>query len=159
MGPPREGGQSHHLCPLLSPGGSEHDRWRTPPWWGAASHHSILPGPQNYGAKSLSLSRTSQTRPVVVGMQPLPYNIRKGELRVDTPRPPHKVKSPKLDDNGPGFPPRDDDGNGGNGGGGGGNWSGGLALLGILGGLDILKDIEIEWLKKGKKRDPFVTAN
>ncbi|KAE9617937.1 hypothetical protein Lal_00037976 [Lupinus albus] len=143
------------------------------------------------GAKSLSLLGTNQTRPIVVGMQPLPYNIRKVELRVDTPRPPRcircaaalnakgsagqtqtlskksstaivtpdKVKSPKLDDNGPGFPPRDDDGNGGNGGGGGGNWSGGLALLGILGGLDILKDIEIEWLKKGKKRDPFVNAN
>lgn len=63
-----------------------------------------------------------------------------------------KVKNPRLDDNGPGLPPRDDDGNGGNGGGGGGNFSGGLALLGILGVLDILKDIEGELQRKVKDR-------
>ena len=62
-----------------------------------------------------------------------------------------KVKSPKLDDNGPGLPPHDDDGNGGNGGGGGGKFSGGLALLGILGILDILKDIESEWQRKNRR--------
>ncbi|CAI8587529.1 unnamed protein product [Vicia faba] len=64
---------------------------------------------------------------------------------------PEKVRSPRLDDNGPGLPPRDDDGNGGNGGGGGGNFSGGLALLGILGVLDILKDIEGELQLKVKE--------
>ena len=48
------------------------------------------------------------------------------------------------------MPPRDDDGNGGNGGGGGGNFSGGLVLLGILGVLDILKDIESEIQQKVK---------
>jgi len=61
-----------------------------------------------------------------------------------------KVKSPKLDNNGPGLPPRDDDGNGGNGGGG-GKFSGGLPLLGILGVLDILKDIEKQWQSKHKR--------
>lgn len=64
-----------------------------------------------------------------------------------------KIKSPRLDDNGPGWPPRDDDGNGGNGGGGGGKWSGGLTLLGILGILDILKDIETEWRRKDRRFD------
>jgi len=59
-------------------------------------------------------------------------------------------KKIRLDDNGPGLPPRDDDGNGGNGGGGGGNFSGGLVLLGILGVLDILKDIESEIQRKVK---------
>ncbi|GAU42629.1 hypothetical protein TSUD_238210 [Trifolium subterraneum] len=63
---------------------------------------------------------------------------------------PEKVRSPRLDDNGPGLPPRDDDGNGGNGGGGGGNFAGGLLLLGILGLLDMLKDIEGEIQKKVK---------
>lgn len=38
------------------------------------------------------------------------------------------------------------DGNGDNGGGGCHNWSGGLTLLGILGILNILKDIE--WIAK-----------
>ncbi|PNX57900.1 hypothetical protein L195_g050638 [Trifolium pratense] len=61
-----------------------------------------------------------------------------------------KVRSPRLDDNGPGLPPRKDDGNGGNGGGGGGNFSAGLILLGILGILDMLKDIEGEVQNKVK---------
>lgn len=64
-----------------------------------------------------------------------------------------KVNSPKLADNGPGLPPRDDDGNGGNGGGGGGKFSGGLTLLGILGILDILKDIETELQRKDRSFD------
>ncbi|CAJ2647423.1 protein YELLOW LEAF 1, choloroplastic-like [Trifolium pratense] len=63
---------------------------------------------------------------------------------------PEKVRSPRLDDNGPGLPPRKDDGNGGNGGGGGGNFSAGLILLGILGILDMLKDIEGEVQNKVK---------
>lgn len=58
-----------------------------------------------------------------------------------------KVKSPKLDNNGPGLPPYDGDGHGGNGGGG-GNFSVGLILLGILGVLDVLKDIEKQWQRK-----------
>ncbi|KAK2428062.1 hypothetical protein P8452_42222 [Trifolium repens] len=124
------------------------------------------------------------SRPNIVRMQRLPYNIRKGELQIATSRSsssrfrcaaalnatcaaagatqtvtrnartmtvtPDKVRNPRLDDNGPGLPPRDDDGNGGNGGGGGGNFSGGLLLLGILGVLDILKDIEGELQNKVK---------
>lgn len=65
---------------------------------------------------------------------------------------PGKAKTPRLDDSGPGLPPRNDDGNGGNGGGG-GNYSGGLALLGILGILDVLKDIENDWQRKDDKDD------
>ncbi|KAK7256254.1 hypothetical protein RIF29_29693 [Crotalaria pallida] len=143
------------------------------------------------GSKTQLLQQTAQTRPNVVGMQPLPYKIGKGELQIGTSPcqsrhvrcraalnakcsagqtqtlsrksgtsvvTPDKVKSPKLDDNGPGFPPRDNDGNGGNGGGG-GNWSGGLLLLGILGMLDILKEIETEWLKKHDRKNSFVNAN
>ncbi|KAG5126857.1 hypothetical protein JHK82_027692 [Glycine max] len=135
------------------------------------------------------------TRPNIVGMKPLPYNIRKGELKIATLQNPSshvrhaaalpgigledvkilrkenfkcaaatasatqtvtrnsrsmttdKVKSPKLDNNGPGLPPYDGDGHGGNGGGG-GNFSGGLILLGILGVLDVLKDIEKQWQRK-----------
>ncbi|CAJ2648287.1 protein YELLOW LEAF 1, choloroplastic-like [Trifolium pratense] len=124
------------------------------------------------------------SRPNIGRMQPLPYNIRKGQLQTVTSRSsssqfkcaaalsatcaaagatqtvtrnprtitvtPEKVRSPRLDDNGPGLPPRDDDGNGGNGGGGGGNFSGGLILLGILGILDMLKDIEGEVQNKVK---------
>ncbi|XP_004489772.1 uncharacterized protein [Cicer arietinum] len=142
----------------------------------------------------LSASSTGRTqacvkhsRPNIVGMQPLPYNIGKGKLRTaafqsSSPRiicnaalnvkcsaagatatqtvtrnartiTLDKVKSPMLDNNGPGLPPRDDDGNGGNGGGGGGNFSGGLALLGILGVLDILKDIESEFQRKDRRFD------
>ncbi|XP_044473659.1 protein YELLOW LEAF 1, choloroplastic-like isoform X1 [Mangifera indica] len=52
--------------------------------------------------------------------------------------------SPKLDDGGTGFPPRDDDGGGGGGGGGGGNWSGGFFLFGFLAFLGFLKDKESE---------------
>ncbi|XP_061339579.1 protein YELLOW LEAF 1, choloroplastic-like [Gastrolobium bilobum] len=134
--------------------------------------------------RSQSQAHVKHNGPNIVGMQPLPYNVRKGELQIaifQRPSPrircaaalnatctaagatqtvarnartitviPDKVKSPKIDDNGPGFPPRDDDGNGGNGGGG-GKWSGGLVLLGILGVLDILKDIEGEWQRKDKR--------
>ncbi|XP_027367467.1 protein YELLOW LEAF 1, choloroplastic-like [Abrus precatorius] len=140
------------------------------------------------GITSQPLVDVKHTGPNIIGMKPLPYNIRKGELNIDTfqsPSPrircaaalntkcaasasatqtvtrnsrsititPDKVKSPKLDDNGPGMPPRDDDGNGGNGGSG-GKWSGGLPLLGILGILDVLKDIEGEWQRKSKKIHP-----
>ena len=122
-------------------------------------------------------ARINHFRPNIIGMQPLPYNIPKGKLQTAAFQKraaalnvicaaagatatqtvtrnartitPDKVR---LDDNGPGFPPRDDDGNGGNGGGGGGNFSGGLALLGILGVLDILKDIESELQRKVKDR-------
>ena len=121
------------------------------------------------------------TRPNIVGMKPLPYNIRKGELKIATLQnpsshvrhaaalnfkcasatasatqtvtrnsrsmTPDKVQSPKLDNNGTGLPPYDGDGHGGNGGGG-GNFSGGLILLGILGVLDVLKDIEKQWQRK-----------
>ncbi|XP_028788963.1 protein YELLOW LEAF 1, choloroplastic-like [Neltuma alba] len=65
---------------------------------------------------------------------------------------PGKAKTPQLDDNGPGLPPYRDDGNGGNGGGGGGKFSGGLVLLGILGVLDILKEMENEWRRKDDDR-------
>nr|AFK34336.1 unknown [Medicago truncatula] len=124
------------------------------------------------------------SRPDIVAMRRLPYNIKIGQLqtsafqsisprlkcdsarnvacaaaaaaatqtvtrdaRTITVTPDKKIR---LDDNGPGLPPRDDDGNGGNGGGGGGNFSGGLVLLGILGVLDILKDIEGEIQRKVK---------
>ncbi|KAJ4725335.1 hypothetical protein OWV82_004254 [Melia azedarach] len=56
---------------------------------------------------------------------------------------PANEKSPKLDDGGTGFPPRDD-GGGGGGGGGGGNWSGGFFLFGFLAFLGFLKDNEGE---------------
>lgn len=129
-------------------------------------------------------ARLKYSRPNIVSMGRLPYNIKKGELqtsafqsisprlkcdsamnvacaaaaaaatqtvtrnsRTITVTPDKKIR---LDDNGPGLPPRDDDGNGGNGGGGGGNFSGGLVLLGILGVLDILKDIESEIQRKVK---------
>lgn len=61
------------------------------------------------------------------------------------------MKTPQLDDSGPGLPPFSDDGNGG-GGGGGGKFSGGIVLLGILGVLDVLKDIENEWRRKDDNR-------
>ncbi|KAF7820150.1 protein YELLOW LEAF 1, choloroplastic-like [Senna tora] len=64
---------------------------------------------------------------------------------------PGKAKTPQLDDNGPGLPPRMDDGNGGNGGGG-NNFSGGSILLGILGILDVLKEIENQWRHKDDDR-------
>lgn len=141
------------------------------------------------GIKTQPQCHDKHTGPNIVGMKPLPYNIRKGELKIATLQSPlshvrraaalntkcgaavatasasqtqtrnarsmtiisDKVKSPKLDDNGPGLPPRDNDGNGGNGGGGGGKFSGGLTLLGILGVLDILKDIEKEWQRKHRR--------
>ncbi|KAJ1435916.1 hypothetical protein SESBI_04464 [Sesbania bispinosa] len=138
-------------------------------------------------SKSQSQVHVKHTRPNIVGMPPLPHNIRKGELQIATLQSsspgircaaasnakcaagasatqtvtrnarsititPDKVKTPKLDDNGPGLPPRDDDGNGGNGGGG-GKWSGGLTLLGILGILDILKDIESELRRHDRRVD------
>ncbi|KAK7355331.1 hypothetical protein VNO80_14586 [Phaseolus coccineus] len=137
------------------------------------------------GIKSQPEADVKRTGPNIVGMKPLPYNIRKGELKTATlhsssytsraaalntkcaaaaasasqtltrkdrsmTKAPDKVMSPKLDNNGPGLPPRDDDGNGGNGGGG-GKFSGGLPLLGILGVLDILKDIEKQWQSKHKR--------
>ncbi|KAL9319066.1 hypothetical protein ACSQ67_015583 [Phaseolus vulgaris] len=138
------------------------------------------------GIKSQPEADVKCTGPNIVGMKPLPYNIRKGELKTATlqsssytsraaalvsyyyffflvfvmcylsvlfmlylnvntkcaaaaatasqtltrkdrsmTKTPDKVMSPKLDNNGPGLPPRDDDGNGGNGGGG-GKFSGGL---------------------------------
>ncbi|KAL1330143.1 hypothetical protein HN51_047304 [Arachis hypogaea] len=144
----------------------------------------VVPGPVGY--RSQGEVQVNNARPNILQMQPLPYNIRKGELQTanfrsrssrvkcsavldarcaaasatqtlvrrsrTTTISPEKVKSPKLDDNGPGLPPRDNDGNGGNGGGGGGKFSGGLILLGILGILDILKDIECEWLRNRKHR-------
>ncbi|RDY05994.1 hypothetical protein CR513_10084, partial [Mucuna pruriens] len=138
------------------------------------------------GVKSQSQAHVKHTRTNIVGIKPLPYNIRKGELKIATLQSPSshircaaalnttcaaastatqtqtrnarsmtitpdKVRSPKLDNNGPGLPPRDDDGNGGNGGGG-GKWSGGLPLLGILGVLDVLKDIEKEWQHNQRRR-------
>ncbi|TKY53502.1 hypothetical protein E2542_SST25035 [Spatholobus suberectus] len=143
------------------------------------------------GIESRSQAHLGHAKPNIVGMKPLPYNIRKGDRKMamlQSPSShircaaalntkcaaaaatatasaaqvltrkarsmtitPEKVKSPKLDNNGPGLPPYDDDGNGGNGGGG-GKWSGGLPLLGILGILDILKDIEKEWQRKHKRR-------
>lgn len=131
---------------------------------------------------SQTQARLKHSRPNIVAMGRLPYNIKKGQLqtsafqsisprlkcdsamnvacaaaaatqtvtrdaRTITVTPDKKIR---LDDNGPGLPPRDDDGNGGNGGGGGGNFSGGLVLLGILGVLDILKDIESEIQRKVK---------
>ncbi|WCJ35285.1 embryo defective 1303 [Euphorbia peplus] len=51
------------------------------------------------------------------------------------------TQTPKIDDGGPGLPPRDDDGGGG-GGGGGGNWSGGFFFFGFLAFLGFLKDKE-----------------
>ncbi|XP_038686571.1 uncharacterized protein LOC119986093 [Tripterygium wilfordii] len=60
--------------------------------------------------------------------------------------------SPKLDDGGSGFPPRDD-GGGGGGGGGGGNWSGGFFLFGFLAFLGFLKDNESqEDYRDGRRR-------
>ncbi|KAI8552303.1 hypothetical protein RHMOL_Rhmol06G0256100 [Rhododendron molle] len=53
------------------------------------------------------------------------------------------VNTPKLDDGGPGFPPRDDEGGGG-GGGGGGSSSGGFFLFAFLLFLSYLKDLEAE---------------
>lgn len=53
------------------------------------------------------------------------------------------VNTPKLDDGGPGFPPRDD-GGGGGGGGGGGSSSGGFFLFAFLLFLSYLKDLEAE---------------
>lgn len=53
------------------------------------------------------------------------------------------VNTPKLDDSGPGFPPRDD-GGGGGGGGGGGSSSGGFFLFAFLLFLSYLKDLEAE---------------
>ncbi|BAT96214.1 hypothetical protein LR48_Vigan02g052600 [Vigna angularis] len=136
------------------------------------------------GIRSQPEADVKRNGPNIVGLKPLPYNIRKGELKTATLQSssytrraaalntksaaaasasqtltrnartmtitPDKVKSPKLDNNGPGLPPRDDDGNGGNGGGG-GKFSGGLHLLGILGVLDILKDIEKQWQRKHKR--------
>lgn len=61
-------------------------------------------------------------------------------------------KSPKLDDGGTGFPPRDDDGGGGGGGGGGGNWSGGFFLFGFLAFLGFLKDKESESKYRDSRR-------
>ncbi|KAL1205068.1 Protein YELLOW LEAF 1, choloroplastic [Cardamine amara subsp. amara] len=52
-------------------------------------------------------------------------------------------KTPKLDDGGRGFPPRDD-GGGGGGGGGGGSSSGGFYLFGFLLFMGYLKDLEGE---------------
>ncbi|XP_057433391.1 protein YELLOW LEAF 1, choloroplastic-like [Lotus japonicus] len=116
------------------------------------------------------------TGPNIVGMPHLPFNIRKEELRTSTfksssrginakcaasasatqvlKRNDQKVivpgkHDPKIDDNGPTFPPRDNHGNGDNGGGG-DKFSGGLTLLGVLGVLDVLKDVESEWRKKEK---------
>ncbi|CAN6817182.1 hypothetical protein Bca4012_006934 [Brassica carinata] len=54
-----------------------------------------------------------------------------------------KVKSPKLDDGGSGFPPRHD-GGGGGGGGGGESFSGGFFLFGFLMLMGYLKDLEGE---------------
>ncbi|KAL2326663.1 hypothetical protein Fmac_025721 [Flemingia macrophylla] len=139
------------------------------------------------GIKIQPQANVKHTRPNVVGMRPLPYNMRKGDCKIATLQSPSshvrcaaalntkcaaatasaaqtvtrnarsmtitpdKVKSPQLDNNGPGLPPRDDDGDGGNGGGG-GKFSGGLQLLGILGILDVLKDIENQWQRKHKRR-------
>ncbi|KAK7279050.1 hypothetical protein RJT34_24093 [Clitoria ternatea] len=151
-------------------------------------HHrlenSVVPILHAVGIGSQSPAHFEYNGPNIVGMKPLPYNIRKGELKSATYQSsstsikcvaalntkcavgasatqtvtrksksitisPDRAKSPKLDDNGPGLPPRDDDGNGGNGGGG-GKFSGGLPLLGILGILDILKEIEVQWQRKRK---------
>ncbi|XP_044496192.1 protein YELLOW LEAF 1, choloroplastic-like [Mangifera indica] len=60
--------------------------------------------------------------------------------------------SPKLDDGGTGFPPRDDDGGGGGGGGGGGNFSGGFFLFGFLAFLGFLKDKECEENNRNNRR-------
>ncbi|MED6134795.1 hypothetical protein PIB30_040319 [Stylosanthes scabra] len=144
----------------------------------------VVPVPAGY--RSQGEAHVQNAQPKIFQMQPIPYNIRKGELQIATFQSrlsrvkcaaaldarcaaasatqtlirrsrtttitPEKVKSPKLDDNGPGLPPRDNDGNGGGGGGSGGKFSGGLVLLGILGILDILKDIECEWLRNRKHR-------
>ncbi|XP_020229187.1 protein YELLOW LEAF 1, choloroplastic [Cajanus cajan] len=138
------------------------------------------------GIKIQPQAHVKHTGPNIVGMKPLPYNIRKEDRMISTLQSPSshitcaaaldtkcaatasatqtvtrnarsmtitpdKVKSPQLDNNGPGLPPRDDDGDGGNGGGG-GKFSGGLQLLGILGILDVLKDIENQWQRKHKRR-------
>lgn len=65
---------------------------------------------------------------------------------------PANEKSPKLDDGGTGFPPRDDDGGGGGGGGGGGNWSGGFFLFGFLAFLGFLKDKESDEKYRDSRR-------
>ncbi|CAH2034517.1 unnamed protein product [Thlaspi arvense] len=54
---------------------------------------------------------------------------------------PTREKSPKLDDGGNGFPPRDG-GGGGGGGGGGESFSGGFFLFGFLMFMGYLKDLE-----------------
>ncbi|XP_065860674.1 protein YELLOW LEAF 1, choloroplastic-like [Euphorbia lathyris] len=61
------------------------------------------------------------------------------------------AQTPKIDDSGPGLPPRDD-GGGGGGGGGGGNWSGGFFLFGFLAFLGFLKDKETEEDYRGSRR-------
>ncbi|KAL6999093.1 hypothetical protein U1Q18_000258 [Sarracenia purpurea var. burkii] len=61
--------------------------------------------------------------------------------------------SPKLDDGGSGFPPRDDGDGGGGGGGGGGGWTGGFFFFGFLAFLGFLKDQESEGpYRDGRRR-------
>ncbi|WVY95595.1 hypothetical protein V8G54_027746 [Vigna mungo] len=106
--------------------------------------HEIEPSISNLEDKVVWKENTKCAAAAASASQTLTRNTRSMTITPD------KVKSPKLDNNGPGLPPRDDDGNGGNGGGG-GKFSGGLHLLGILGVLDILKDIEKQWQKKQKR--------
>uniref|UniRef100_J3L9N0 Uncharacterized protein n=1 Tax=Oryza brachyantha TaxID=4533 RepID=J3L9N0_ORYBR len=62
-----------------------------------------------------------------------------------------KVKSPKLDDGGPGFPPFRFGGGGGGGGGGGSNSAGGFILFVIVLLLDYLREFERN-LQNGSRR-------
>ncbi|KAJ0102328.1 hypothetical protein Patl1_03797 [Pistacia atlantica] len=108
----------------------------------------------------ISMQFQSAIAPAGLGLQLLPINKRRirsavvyastsGQTQTVTKQAPtvtitNAPASPKLDDGGTGFPPRDDDGGGGGGGGGGGNWSGGFFLFGFLAFLGFLKDKESE---------------